>query len=166
MRITRPPSTDPIVVELCDEQQAELAERERGVVDDALKPPLDPRISFLVLWQGDQAVGCAGLQPMEPGAGEVKRMYVRPAWRGRGLSRRLLAEVESLAAEAGVTVLRLETGRLFAEAVGLYTSSGFQQIPRFGEYVDSSQSVCFEKRIGSTANARVPRITGHERHSA
>ncbi|MEV0147599.1 MULTISPECIES: hypothetical protein [unclassified Nonomuraea] len=95
MKVTRPPAHDPIVLELCAEQQAELAHRRRDVVDDTPKH-LDPRISFVLLWPDEdggardraaEAVGCAGLQPLEPGVDEVKRVYLRPAARGRGLSR-------------------------------------------------------------------------------
>lgn len=133
-------------MELCAEQQAELAWRQRDVVDDTPKH-LDPRISFVLMWSGERAAGCAGLQPLEPGVGEVKRMYVRPAFRGRGLSRTLLAEVEKLAADRGMHTLRLETGRLFQEAIGLYTSAGYTPIPRFGAYAGCAESVCFEKRL-------------------
>ncbi|MEU4547023.1 GNAT family N-acetyltransferase [Nonomuraea dietziae] len=146
MRITSETSESPQVVELCAEQQAELAWRQRDVVDDTPKH-LDPRISFLLMRSDEQAAGCVGLQPLEPAVGEVKRMYVRPGFRGRGLSRTLLAEVEKLAAERGMHTLRLETGRLFEEAIGLYTSSGYTSIPRFGDYADCAESVCFEKHL-------------------
>lgn len=146
MQVIRVASQSPQVVELCAEQQAELAWRQREVVDDTPKH-LDPRISFLLLHAGEEVAGCAGLQPLEPGVGEVKRMYVRPAHRGRGLSRRLLTEVEKLAAEYGMRTLRLETGRLFDEAIGLYTSSGYRPIPRFGPYAECAESVCFEKHL-------------------
>ncbi|NUW40648.1 GNAT family N-acetyltransferase [Nonomuraea rhodomycinica] len=157
MKVTRPPAHDPVVQELCAEQQAELAFRQRDVVDDTPKH-LDPRIAFVLLWSGregvgGQAVGCAGLQPLEPGVGEVKRMYVRPAARGRGLSRRLLTEVEAMAGERGIHTLRLETGRLFTEAIGLYTAAGYVRIPRFGPYAGCAESVCFEKRLGAPQDA-------------
>ncbi|WP_084959032.1 GNAT family N-acetyltransferase [Thermoactinospora rubra] len=144
--LTRPPGDSPVVLELCAEQQAELAWRQRHVVDDTPKH-LDPRIEFVLLMEGGRALGCAGLQPLEPGVGEVKRMYVRSAARGRGLSRLLLREIEDLAKERGMGVLRLETGRLFQEAISLYTSSGFAPIPRFGPYAGCAESVCFEKRL-------------------
>ncbi|WP_066948534.1 GNAT family N-acetyltransferase [Microtetraspora fusca] len=148
LELTRAGATDPLVMELCAAQQAELASREqdRDIVHDVPKR-LDPRIAFVVAWRDGAAVGCAGLQPLEPGVGEVKRMYVRPAHRGRGVSRALLAEIERLAREDGLNALRLETGRIFTEAVGLYTSSGYASIPRFGAYADLPESVCFEKTL-------------------
>ncbi|MEV0969513.1 GNAT family N-acetyltransferase [Microtetraspora glauca] len=146
MRLTRADSTDPLVVELCAAQQAELAgrETERDIVHEAPKH-LDPRIAFVLAWWDEAAIGCAGLQPLEPGVGEVKRMYVRPTHRGRGVSRALLAEIERIAQEDDLATLRLETGRIFVEAIGLYTSSGYASIPRFGAYADLPESVCFEK---------------------
>jgi GNAT superfamily N-acetyltransferase len=131
---------------LCFEQQAELAGRDLDAFN-ATPKKLDPRIAFVLAWADGQAAGCAGLQPLEPGVGELKRMYVRPAHRRNGLARRLLAEIERMAGERGITLLRLETGRDFTEVVALYTSSGFYEIPRFGPYVDAAASACFEKRL-------------------
>ncbi|MFF5206530.1 GNAT family N-acetyltransferase [Streptosporangium sp. NPDC000396] len=144
--LTREPADSPVVLELCVAQQAELAYRQRHVVDNTPKH-LDPRISFVVAWSSGQAVGCAGLQPLEPGVGEVKRMYVRPEARGQGLSRVLLAEIEALARACGMRALRLETGRLFHEAIGLYTATGYEPVPRFGAYAECEESVCFEKTL-------------------
>ncbi|MGV9309044.1 GNAT family N-acetyltransferase [Nonomuraea sp. NPDC004354] len=146
MQVTRVPAESPRIVELCAEQQAELAWRQRAVVDDTPKH-LDPRISFLLLHEGEEVAGCAGLQPLEPGVGELKRMYVRPDHRGRGHARLLLTEIEKLAVEYGMRTLRLETGRLFDEAIGLYTSCGYRPIPRFGPYAECAESVCFEKSV-------------------
>ncbi|MBO3746681.1 GNAT family N-acetyltransferase [Streptosporangiaceae bacterium NEAU-GS5] len=150
MKLTRADSTDPTVNELCVEQQAELAGRDLDAFN-ATPKKLDPRIAFVVAYvtapSGDRAVGCAGLQPLEPGVGELKRMYVRPDHRRNGLARLLLAEIERMADERGITVLRLETGRDFHDVVALYVSSGFYEIPRFGGYVDAEASACFEKQL-------------------
>ena len=74
-------------------------------------------------------------------------MYVRPAHRGHGISRLLLREAEDLAKARGVTRIRLETGDLQPESIGLYGSSGYQRIPAFGQYVGSPLSLCFEKPL-------------------
>jgi len=145
-QLTRTGSDDPAVNELCVEQQAELAGRDLDAFN-ATPKKLDPRISFVVAWADGRAIGCAGLQPLEPGVGELKRMYVRPSHRRTGLARRLLSEIERMAGERDITTLRLETGRDFHDVVALYTSSGFYEIPRFGGYVDAEASVCFEKRL-------------------
>jgi GNAT superfamily N-acetyltransferase len=78
---------------------------------------------------------------------EVKRMYVVPEVRGRGFARRVLAELERTAVEAGHDLVVLETGLRQPEAIGLYTSSGYVQVPGFGHYCGSELSRCFGKRI-------------------
>src|SRR5262245_13619065 len=146
MELIHAGSSDPAVNELCVAQQAELAGRDLDAFN-ATPKKLDPRIAFVVAYSDDTAVGCAGLQPLEPGVGELKRMYVRPDHRRNGLARLLLTEIERMAGERGITVLRLETGRDFHDVVALYTSSGFYEIPRFGGYVDAEASACFEKPL-------------------
>ncbi|WP_231123535.1 GNAT family N-acetyltransferase [Nocardioides sambongensis] len=80
---------------------------------------------------------------------ELKRMYVVPGRRGQGLSRLVLAELERTAQLAGVDVLVLETGLKQPEAIGLYTSSGYQPVPGFGHYSGHVLSRCFGKRIAA-----------------
>ena len=139
-------------------QQVELAGLEG---DGHISFPLYEQIEYLVgVLDGERdgdgsgdgaafgaAVACGALQALEPGVGEVKRMYVRPAYRGRGLSRIMLAAVEKLAAQRGIHILRLETGRVYDAALGLYTSSGYSEIPLYGQYVGHPLSICFEKRL-------------------
>jgi GNAT superfamily N-acetyltransferase len=72
---------------------------------------------------------------------EIKRMYVRPAYQGRGLARALLAELEQTAAAAGIERLILETGLAQPEAVALYRSAGYQDVPAFGFYAAEPISV-------------------------
>jgi GNAT superfamily N-acetyltransferase len=64
---------------------------------------------------------------------EIKRMWVAPAVRGLGLGRRLLAELERWARESGATAARLDTNRNLAEAISMYRSSGYAEIPRFND---------------------------------
>lgn len=74
---------------------------------------------------------------------EIKRMYVAPRARGRGLARAMLAHLETTAAAAGAEVMILETGTAQPEAVALYASSGYQPITPFGHYKDSPNNLCF-----------------------
>jgi GNAT superfamily N-acetyltransferase len=94
-----------------------------------------------------QPVGCGGLRPIGDGAAEIKRMYVVPHRRGEGLSRHLLAALEAEAEMLGWNVLRLETGIRQPEAIALYSHSGYVRVANFGPYVDSVDSICFEKRF-------------------
>lgn len=108
----------------------------------------DPRLRFFVLEVDNVIAGCGALRELEPDMAELKRMFVRPAFRGQGYGRFLLTALEHDAAGAGITWLRLETGPTLSTALTLYRSSGFVDIPKYGEYVKSPTSVCMEKRIG------------------
>ena len=107
----------------------------------------DPGLRFLVAEIAGEAVGCAALRPLGPRAGEIKRMYVHPGFRGRGVARRLLQTLEAEARRRGYAVVRLESGTNQPEANGLYRSSGYVEIPCFGEYAGNPFSVCMEKRL-------------------
>lgn len=82
------------------------------------------------------------------GDAEVKRMYVMPSARGRGFARAILAELERTAAAAGRVRIVLESGTAQPEAIALYRSSGYLEIPTFGEYRCEPDSRCFGKKLG------------------
>ncbi len=102
---------------------------------------------FLLGYVGGSAVACGALRPLEDSVFEVKRMYVRPEFRSRGLSRLMFNRLELIARDAGCHELRIETGHKQPEALGLYYSVGFAEMPRFGPYVESEYSVCFAKHV-------------------
>jgi GNAT superfamily N-acetyltransferase len=78
---------------------------------------------------------------------EIKRMYVAPHVRGRGLAREMLAHLERTARDAGAEVMVLETGTAQPEALALYESSGYASIPGFGFYKDAPLSRCLARRL-------------------
>jgi GNAT superfamily N-acetyltransferase len=84
-----------------------------------------PGSAWIVLYEDGTPVACGGLRTLSPGVGEIKRMYVRAGARGRGLGRRLLAELESLARAAGHRRVRLLTTDVLVEALELYRSAGY-----------------------------------------
>ena len=84
---------------------------------------------------------------------EIKRMYVRPAFQRRGLARLILAELERTAAEAGFTRLILETGLGQPEAIAMYRSAGYDDIPAFGYYADDELSVHLGKVLGTASQS-------------
>jgi putative acetyltransferase len=104
--------------------------------------------AFLVGRIDGEAVACGGIARFDEATAEIRRMYVVPTARGRGLSRQVLAALEDEARGLGYSFVRLETGNLQAEAIGLYVSAGFGPIPRYGPFANDPKSVCFEKRLG------------------
>ena len=109
---------------------------------------LPPYGVFLVLSLDDVDVACGGVRRLqEEGVfgllGEVKRMYVDPTVRGRGLSRVLLRALVSHARSVGLAQLWLETGLRQPEAMALYESEGFSPIERYGQYKDEAESRCY-----------------------
>jgi putative acetyltransferase len=136
--------TDPAVLALTTAQQTELAAL---YGDDQPLVALHPDIEFILLTLDDTPVGCVGLQPISPGLGEIKRMYVEPSSRGWGLSRLLLAEIESHARTRAMTTLRLETGTHQHEAIALYTHHGYTPTPPYPPFDNESVSRCYAKHL-------------------
>jgi DNA-binding MarR family transcriptional regulator/GNAT superfamily N-acetyltransferase len=117
----------------------ELAERFEGGFDpersisasaEELTPPAGV---LLVATLHDQAVGCGALKLAVGAPAEIKRMWVSPAVRGLGVGRRMLAELEARALEAGAPAARLETNGTLTEAITLYRSSGYREVEAFSD---------------------------------
>jgi putative acetyltransferase len=109
----------------------------------------DGRGTFLVVQRDGTPVGCGALRLLDAETAELKRMYVSPAVRGRGLGRRLVVALEEAARALGVRRLVLETGVRQAAALALYRATGFHPIPLYGEYCLSPEtSVCLGKDLG------------------
>jgi GNAT superfamily N-acetyltransferase len=103
--------------------------------------------AFFIAYVDGEAMGCGAVRRIEDGVAEIKRMYVRPAARGRGVGRAVLETLEAAARELGTGRLVIETGERQQEALALYRLSGFEEIPCFGEYVDSPLSLCMAKDL-------------------
>jgi GNAT superfamily N-acetyltransferase len=123
---------------------ADVLNPSAAVVND----PLVPRSAFLIVRFDGEVVGCGALRPIDAETAEVRRMYVAPAVRRRGIARRMLGELERRAANFGYRVLRLETGNRQPEAISLYESYGFQRIAPYGKHANDPLSICFEKLTG------------------
>jgi GNAT superfamily N-acetyltransferase len=114
----------------------------------------DGRGALLVAFLADQPVGCGAVRQISQKVCEIKRMYVVPTARGRGVGRLILDELESIARQLGASRLVLETGVRQPEALALYTRVGFTTIPLFGSYADTPHpelSVCMAKELGAPA---------------
>ena len=108
---------------------------------------LVPRSAFVVARLNGQPVGCGALRPMDAETVEIKRMYVAPSARRLGVGRKILTELERLAATFDYRVIRLETGIRQPEARALYERCCFHRIPPFGQYIGNPISVCYEKEV-------------------
>ena len=97
-------------------------------------------------FDGEQLVGHAALRPFED-ALEVKRVIVLPEYRGRGISKRIMSELETIARERGVGRLILQTGDRQVEAIALYEGIGYRPIDRFGLYEPVPFFLCFGKSL-------------------
>jgi len=104
-------------------------------------------VAFFVGSCDEQLAACGGVK-LFADYGEVKRMYVRPAFRGKGLGKAILNHLAEHARANGINVLRLETGIYQVEAISLYDGWGFQRRGPFGEYKNDPNTVYFEKSIG------------------
>ena len=100
----------------------------------------------LARWDG-RAAACGAFRPLTGELAEIKRMYVEPDCRGRGIGRRILLALEDEARRAGYAKVRLETGTAQPEALGLYEAAGYYRIDPYGFYRDDPRSVSFEKVI-------------------
>ena len=150
----RPDSPD--AMRLVAELESELA---------ALYPPqsrhgysveklLREAVAFFVTRRDGAPVGCGGVQLFGDEYAELKRMYVRPPFRGLGLGLAMLAHLEDHARRRGVALLRLETGIHQTDAVALYERFGFERIAAFAPYRDDPLSAFYEKRIAAEAGGR------------
>ncbi len=155
--ITRERPDTPDALGLILELEAHLeplypVESRRGFSVDRL---LAEGVRFFVLRVDGAPAGCAGILLVDPGEdgdpayGEVKRMYVRPGFRGSRLGELILDRLADEARSNGCDLLRLETGIHQHAAVALYERLGFRRIPPFGPYTDDPLSLCYEKRPGT-----------------
>jgi DNA-binding MarR family transcriptional regulator/GNAT superfamily N-acetyltransferase len=104
--------------------------RSISAADHEMTPPAG---LFLVATLHGEPAGCGALKFHAGAPAEIKRMWVAAPARGLGLGRRLLAELETRAAAHGASVLRLETNQALAEAIGLYRSAGYREVPAFND---------------------------------
>ena len=104
-----------------------------------------PRGCFLVAFTSDEPVGCIALKGTDKGYAEIKRMWIAEQARGSGLARQLMARIEMIASELGVTLLRLDSNSALQNAIAIYRHWGWAEIARFND--DPYAEVFFEKVI-------------------
>jgi putative acetyltransferase len=112
-----------------------------------------PNALFLGAWLGDEVVGCGAVKTLEDDGryGEIKRLIVAAPFRGRGVSKAIMAALEAHLVERGIASARLETGTRQPEAIGLYRRLGYRERGPFGRYRSDPLSVFMEKNFSSRA---------------
>lgn len=109
---------------------------------------IDSLKNAVVCYEGNIPLGCGAFKEFVYGTVEIKRMYVVPESRGKGIASLILKELENWAAELNYTEAILETGKKQTDAVHLYQKSGYTIIPNYGQYENVENSVCMQKIIG------------------
>lgn len=104
-----------------------------------------PAGCFLVAYLHDEPVGCGAVKHYPGAPSDIKRMWLSPSVRGLGLGRRLLGELEACVARSGVSIAHLETSRELPEAIALYRSAGYREVPAFND--EPFADHWFEKRL-------------------
>ena len=101
-------------------------------------------------YEHGRPVGCGAIKEFNATAMEIKRMYVSPEARKKGIASAVLSELEKWTTEMNYQKCILETGRRQPEAIGLYEKSGYHQIENYGQYAGIENSLCFEKRLAQS----------------
>jgi GNAT superfamily N-acetyltransferase len=106
---------------------------------------IDTIRNVIVCYSGDIAIGCGAFKEYDDDTVEIKRMYVLPEYRGKGVATMVLAQLETWAKENNYSTCILETVVEPNEAIGLYLKAGYSFIPNFGQYVNATKSLCMKK---------------------
>lgn len=123
------------------------------------RSPVHPDARILIAHQAGRAVGCGALQPSgDPATGELKRMYVIPQHRGRGVATAMLTALEQLAVSVGYHRIRLATGLRQPEAIALYEKCGYTFGEPYGKYVDAPLTRCYFKLLPGPARECAPPV--------
>jgi GNAT superfamily N-acetyltransferase len=146
--ILRTNSDDPDLITLVKQLDAELEIRNREFHSFYSRFNKLDKIRHVVLaYDDDKLAGCGAIKEFGPDTMEIKRMYVRPGSRRKGIAFRVLNELEKWAGELSYRKTILETSLRQPEAIGLYKKNGYTLIPNFGQYTGFENSICFEKQL-------------------
>ena len=148
IRILRTTSKNEDFVSLVSKLDALLAEfdgREHDFYDQYNK--IDKIEHVVVAYFNDVPAACGAIKKYDQNTMEVKRMFTKEEYRGKGIGASVLADLENWAKEMAYSKCILETGRRLPEAVRLYQRNSYQQIPNYGQYIKMENSICFEKSL-------------------
>lgn len=108
---------------------------------------IDQIKQVIVVYSATKPIGCGAIKHYDEATMEVKRMFVLPEFRGRGVATIILEQLENWTVELGYSKCVLETGIKQPEAIALYHKNNYRVIPNYGQYVGVDTSVCFEKLV-------------------
>ena len=106
----------------------------------------------VVAYQNGMPVACGAIKPLSETAAEVKRMFVHPDHRKKGIAAKILTELEAWATELTFEECVLETGRKQPEAIALYQKVGYLVTPNYGQYIGVDNSVCMAKPLPNSTS--------------
>ncbi len=148
IQILRTDSDNADFIELVKHLDADLAKRDGDEHSFYAQFNKINKIKFAVVaYEDGIPLGCGAIKEYEAGTMEVKRMYVAPENRGKGIATKILSELENWARELSYTKCILETGKKQPEAIQLYKKNLYMVIPNYGQYAEVENSVCFEKEL-------------------
>lgn len=101
----------------------------------------------VVYYENDKALGCGAFKEYKPNVAELKRMYVLPESRGKGVATSIITELENWMLSLGYTTCILETANKLENAISLYTTFGYQITPNYGQYIGIESSICMSKTL-------------------
>jgi GNAT superfamily N-acetyltransferase len=143
------PYDHPVARYLVEQVQAEYVQRYGGRDAAAVEPGefLPPRGVFLVAEVDGVPAGCGAWRALSPGVAEIKRVYVEPGFRRRGLAQQVVAALEDGAARAGHRSVVLNTGQEQPEALALYAQLGYEPVTGYGIYACAPGAVFLGKDV-------------------
>lgn len=148
IKLVRTNSDNHEFIELVKQLDADLAIRDGDEhVFYAQFNKVDKIKYAVVAYEEEIAVSCGAIKEYDTGIMEVKRMYTRPDYRGKGLAVQVLAQLELWATELACKKCILETGKNQPEAIRIYNKCGYTITPNYGQYAGIDNSVCFEKTL-------------------
>lgn len=148
LHLKRTSSDDPDFRKLVSLLDADLAIRDgKDHAFFAQYNKLDSIKHVVVAFENEIPAGCGAIKMFDQQTMEVKRMFVMPEFRKKGIARAVLNELERWTAELGFETCMLETGKRQPEAISLYKTSGYELIPNYGQYMGVETSVCFRKNV-------------------
>ena len=101
--------------------------------------------TVLVVYENSEVVGCGAFKKFDDTTAEIKRMFVHPNHRNKGIAKFVLNELELWANDLGFTSFILETSPKLTSAIALYEKTGYQLIPNYGQYIGVENSICMKK---------------------